>query len=216
MRNHLFLTLLLLASGLGLHAADPVDLGQGLSYLRVRSLADEQATITKILGDSSALVLDLRYVTATDESVAALRSALAARSSEATLFALVSSATPAAVTAVVRGELTLGATDTQPAPRILVQFDSAADRRAFDAHDAGTPLADLITGRVEKERYDEASLVKDFKNGNPSPEPPPGPNPTAAKPGEPDKTPAPSDRVLQRAVHLHRALLALRRPPTAQ
>lgn len=216
MRNLALFTLLSLALGLSLHAADPVDLGQGLSYLRVHSLADEQATITKLLSGSHALVLDLRYANATDESAAALRSALAARSAGSTFFALVSSATPASVAAVVGSELTLGATDTRPVPRVIVQSEAATDRRAYDAHDAGTPLADLINGRVEKERYDEASLVHDFKNGNPAPAPPPGPDPTVAKPGESAKSPPLSDRVLQRAVHLHRALLALRRPPAAK
>jgi len=56
--------------------------------------------------------------------------------------------------------------------------------------------------------------VHEFKNGHPDAEPPPAPDPTAAKPaGDTAKeTPPvpPTDRVLQRALHLHRALLALK------
>lgn len=194
-------------------AAEPVDLGQGLSYLRVHSLADEQPAIAKATPDAPALVLDLRYATASDESVAALHASLAGHPAGTSLFVLVSPATPSALANAVAGELTLGPTGTLPAPKVIVQTDAATDRRAFDAHESGLALADLINGKIEKDRYDEASLMKDFKSGNIAAEPPPGPDPTATKPGTPEKVPVLTDRVLQRAMHLHRALLALRRPP---
>ncbi|MBI3884898.1 MAG: hypothetical protein HY302_04115, partial [Opitutae bacterium] len=153
----------------------------------------------------------LRYATASAESVAALRTALARRAPGAPLFVLVSPATPPALADAVAGELTLGPVGTVPAPKVVVHTDAATDRRAYDAHESGMALATLITGKIEKDRYDEASLMKDFKSGNTAAEPPPGPDPT--KPGAPEKVPTLTDRVLQRAVHLHRALLALRRPP---
>ena len=77
---------------------------------------------------------------------------------------------------------------------------------------AGTPVETLISGKIEKDRYDEATLVQEFKNGNPEAAPPQPPDPTAAKATDaPAKPPVLVDRVLQRAVHLHAARLALRR-----
>jgi len=160
-------------------------------------------------------VLDLRYATANDESAAALRSALAGRSSNVPLFILVSPATPTALAPVISASpaLTLGASGSLPAPKVVVQTDATADRRAYDALDTGTALAQLISGKIEKERFDEATLVQEFKNGNPDAAPIPTPDPTAAKPAGASEKEPPSplvDRVLQRAVHLHRALLALK------
>ncbi|HKB56286.1 MAG TPA: hypothetical protein VKC51_01740, partial [Lacunisphaera sp.] len=122
--------------------------------------------------------------------------------------------TPAAIIATVAqsSALTLGASGSLPAPKVIVQADAATDRRAYDALETGTPLATLISGKIEKERFDEATLVKEFKNGNPDAEPPPLPDPAAPKLATAlGKTVPLIDGVLQRAVHLHRALLALRR-----
>ena len=211
MKKFLGSLILLCAFAVLAPAAAPADLGQGLAYLRAHSLADDAAAITAALPARTPLVLDLRYVTANGDSAAALGAALAGRAAGMQLFILISPTTPAAVAAVVSGELTLGPTGTQPAPKVTVRTDAATDRRAYDAHESGLALDALITGKIEKERYDEASLMKDFKNGNTAADgPPPGPDPT--KPGAPEKVPTLTDRVLQRAVHLHRALLALRRP----
>jgi hypothetical protein len=55
--------------------------------------------------------------------------------------------------------------------------------------------------------------MEEFKNGNADAAPPPAPDPTEAKDGAAETKPEPPvDRVLQRAVHLHRALLALHQP----
>jgi hypothetical protein len=191
------------------------DLGQGLSYLRIHSVADSEAAMRKAVPGASALVLDLRYATAGDEAAVALKSALGGRSPQNPLFILVSPATPPVLGPVISASpaLTLGASGSQPAPKVVVQTDATADRRAFDALDAGTALEKLISGKIEKERFDEATLVQEFKNGNPDAAPLAPPDPTAPKPaGAPEKEPpaAPFDRVLQRAVHLHRALLALK------
>lgn len=216
-------------------ATEPVDLGQGLAYLRVHSVATSEAALRKSVPGTAALVLDLRYATADDTAAGALRSALAARSPATLLLILVSPATPPALEPVITASsaLTLGAPGSLPAPRIVVRTEAAADRRAYDALDAVTELSKLITGKIEKERFDEASLVQEFKNGHQTPEPSPGdrPDPTPAgqetgatpapadaaapktetAPGKESPPAPPIDRVLQRAVHLHRALLALRR-----
>lgn len=206
----LFSALCLLAAGTEL-----TDLGQGLSYLRIHSVADSEAALRKAVPGAGALVLDLRYATANDESAAALKSALAGRPSNVALFILVSPVTPAALGPVIGASpaLTLGAPGSRPAAKVVVQTDPTADRRAYDALDAGRALAALISGKIEKERFDEATLVQEFKNGNPDAHPATAPDPTAPKPADAaEKEPPvpPVDRVLQRAVHLHRALLALK------
>lgn len=204
----LFSVLCLLSSGTEL-----TDLGQGLSYLRVHSVADSEVALRKAVPGTGALVLDLRYATANDESAAALKTALAGRSANTRLFILVSPATPPALGPVISASpaLTLGAAGSLPAPKVVVQTDVATDRRAYDALEAGTALTQLISGKIEKERFDEASLVQEFKSGNPDAMPPPTPDPTIAPPaGAVEKPVALTDRVLQRAVHLHRALLALK------
>jgi len=194
------------------------DLGQGLSYLRVHSPADS----VKAAASSGALVLDLRYTTVDETSAAELKSALAARPANAPLFILVSPDTPPNLATVVQqsSTLTLGIAGAKPAPKVVVKAEAAADRAAYAALEAGTVIASLISGKVEKERYDEASLVEEFNNGNLDAEPPPAPDPTPPAPGKTEVTKAgddpvkpalPTDRVLQRAVHLHRALLALKR-----
>ncbi len=205
----LFIVLSFLSSAL---ATAPADLGQGLAYLRVHSLAADYQSIDAAVRDSRALVLDLRYIDAPPGSLKTLQDSLARRPAAATLFVLLSPATPDGLAATLPANaFTLGIPQLNPAPKITVQQTPAADRQAYDALETGTPLSALITGKIEKERYDESSLVQDFRNGNSNPAPPPLPNPTtgnaAAPPG---KVPPPTDRVLQRALHLHRALLALR------
>jgi len=185
-------------------AATPVDLGSGQAYVRVHALAD----LGKL--PSGALVLDLRYPAVGDDAARELRDWLAARPRSAELFVLVSPLTPTPIAAVVdqSGVVTLGAPGSRPAPKVLVQTEPATDRRAYDAADAGTPVASLISGKVVKERFDEATLVADFNNGDHDAEPPAGPDPTAKE--QKATEPPLVDRVLQRAAGLHRALQALR------
>ncbi len=197
-------------------AAELTDLGQGLAYLGIQSLADSEKALRSAVPGAGALVLDLRYVTANSDSVDALRAALASHSTGAPLFILVSPATPLAVAQVITQSpapaLTLGVAGSLPGPKVVVKTDAETDRRAYDAQQAGTPVAALISGKIEKERFDEATLVQEFKNGNHDAEPPPVPDPTVPKPAAAtEKAPPLVDRVLQRAVHLHRALLALHR-----
>ena len=213
----------LLAPVLALAAESP-DLGNNLAYLRVHSLADSDPELKAALALKHAYVLDVRYATATDDAIAALKNSLATHPTDAPLFVLISPATPAGIIEVINSPthaklITLGIAGTQPAPRIEVRTSPETDRAAYDAFDHGKSLIELVTGKMEKDRYDEAALVHEFKNGNPDPESALSVDPTksktangadksddAAEPTEPLR-----DRVLQRALHLHQALLALRR-----
>ncbi len=258
-----------LLSAPGAMAIEPVDLGQGLAYLRIRSLGDSEDTLRKAVPAAGALVLDLRFTTANEASLPALQDALASRQPQAPLFVLLSPSTPASVIEALdhapRAFISLGVPSSHPA-RITVRSDAEADRRAYDALEAGTPLDALISGKVEKERFDESTLVREFKNGGPAAVTaragPAGPNlDPSEETGIPKATPVPrtgeqapadqaaapvlhaaaerqviekpagaepdkvspgsaprsatsppervTDRVLQRAVHLHRALRAL-------
>ena len=197
-------------------ASEPLDLGSGLTYLRIHSLPKSAGDLNAALLRPVPLVLDLRY-TADEPDTANILRVLNSQPAKPRLYVLVSPATPAALAEVIATTsarlLTLGVRNSLPAPQVVVEQTAAADRRAYDALEAGMPVAALISGKIEKERYDEATLMSEFKNGNLDPEPPPGPDPTAAKPEPPApaKDAPPVDRVLQRAVHLQQALLALRR-----
>ncbi|HEX2860083.1 MAG TPA: hypothetical protein VHN79_00500 [Lacunisphaera sp.] len=196
------LAVLLLILAVALRGTEPTDLGHGLGYLRVRSLEEAIAP----LAGKNAVVLDLRQVTATPESIPLFSAALSARPTGSRLFVLVSPDTPDAVAEILQGSLvTLGTKGSRPKPQVEVMQSVDDDRRAYAALTDGTPLPDLVSGKIEKERYDEASLVQEFKNGNHDARPPTGAPKTTASP------PRVTDRVLQRAIHLHRALLALQR-----
>lgn len=200
--------LCLLFSGLGLlvRGSEPADLSGDLGYLRVHSIGLEREAISAALAKPRALVLDLRYPTDERDAGEILRQALA-RPASARLYVLVSPATPVPVVGAIASNptrlTTLGVKGSRPEPQVVVLQSSDDDRRAYDALMAGTPLANLVSGKIEKERYDEASLVHEFKNGVLDPKPPASP-----AGGESARL---TDRVLQRAVHLHRALQALRR-----
>jgi hypothetical protein len=191
-------------------AAAPVELASDLAYLRVHSAVVERETITAALAQPRALVLDLRYPQDERGADETLRQALTGRPAGSRLYVLVSPATPVPVVGVVAANparlVTLGVKGAKPEPKVVIMQTAEDDRRAYDAHTVGTPLADLISGKMDKERFDEASLVHEFKNGNPDPKPPEtGP---ANTPGASARL---TDRVLQRALHLHRALQALKR-----
>jgi hypothetical protein len=213
----LLLSLLLLVSlSAPLRAATPeaVDLGSDLSYLPIRDLGEATPYLQSTLAQSRAVVVDLRYATADDAATTGLRSALAQHPAGAPLYVLLSPATPLDVVTVVSQTpgtcLTLSLRSAKSPARIQVRTDPDSDRRAYEALAAGTAPATLISGKIEKERFDEAMLVQEFNNGNPDAEPPPSPDPTAPKEQVGDAPTAPLvDRVLQRAVHLHQALIAL-------
>ena len=234
----LFLLLVLSIAATPLRAMELTDLGEGLSYLRVHSLEESAKGLTAAIHERDFLVIDLRYASVSAESVSVFQAALVGRKvPSAPLFVLVSPSTPAnlvdSLTAAGSKLITLGVKESAPYPQVVIDQPAETDRRAYEALDSGQPLAGLISGKISKERYDEVALMKEFTAGNtnaaqsPAPDPATKPagadktQPTAAKPGDkpvasPQDKPAASpadhliDRVLQRAVHLHRALAAIK------
>ena len=206
----LITALTLTLSALRLSAAEPVELAADLNYLRIHSIVLEREAIASALLKPRALVLDLRYPLDERDAGETLRQELATHPAKPRLYVLVSPATPVPVVgAIASGQpklVTLGVKGARPEPQVVVLQSAADDRRAFEALTQGTALADLVSGKMDKERYDEAALVLEFKNGVPDPKPPEAGTATA-----PEKAPRLTDRVLQRARHLHRALQALKR-----
>jgi len=191
---------------------EPIDLGANLAYLHIKSLADAAPLLSTAQSAQRPLVLDLRYATSEAAALSVFQTALARH--PAPLFILFSTATPQEIIAVVKQSagaiITLSVAGAAAPAQIQVKADPAADRLAYEALGQGTLPAILVTGKIEKERFDEATLVQEFKNGNSDAEPPPLPDPTQPKLNQAAPVKAPLiDRVLQRAIQLHRALLAL-------
>jgi hypothetical protein len=86
-------------------------------------------------------------------------------------------------------------------PDVAVKGSAEDERRAYDALEKGAMLSMLLTDNPNKVRNDEASLAKD-RLAEASAE-------AATDAGK--KESPPIDAALQRAVHLHRALVALKK-----
>ena len=193
---------------------DSHDLGQGLRYARFADLADEQSAAAALA--APALVLDLRLATADPVAEARLRELLPQRGIARPLFLLLGADTPAALRAAVPaapGVLTLGSAQAGFPVAVAVSTDLAHDRATVAELAAGRPLRELIEEKLDKPRFDEARLARAHANGrrNDDDSAPPAADAkdkAAAAPEPPLK-----DLVLQRAVFLHRALLALGRLP---
>jgi hypothetical protein len=181
------------------------DLGRGLGYHRVVTLpADLPAT------DPSArkrpTVLDVRYARGNAEAATALVAWLKFYASLRTpVFVLANTETDRAVLQALanRGAagsvLVIGAPARDFAPDIAIQTTADAERRAYDALAAGADPVSLVTENADKARNDEASLSRDRSSE---------PGADSAR----DHPPAAAlDAALQRAVHLHRALVALKK-----
>lgn len=204
-------------------AAFVADLGNGLRYIRL----PDASVPAKFEG---AQVVDLRFADALEESAEGLaRHLQTAARGGATLFVLVNAATDpflrrelASVQGTARLLLFIGPVTPELAPEIVTAPDPEEERRACDAIAAGTPPAELIKEALEKRRFDEAELARNHANGrsvdnsqsdgadaNDTATPATAAHEAVAKP-------APlKDISLQRAVFLHRALIALGRLPPA-
>jgi len=200
-------------------AAAPTDLGQGLIYCRVHALpADLPAADT----GKAALVLDLRYTATDDTGATAFTAWLGFRTAGQPVFILVNTGTgPALLHALATRPLPSGVVALGPplpafTPDVPLKISPDTERRAYNALDHGAAIDSLIVEKIDKPRYDEASMVKEHVSDS---EPAPDDDDGAAKPDPAKVKPAPPpqliDLALQRAVQLHRALLALHKIPRA-
>jgi len=178
------------------------DLGEGLVYVRVHRLpADLPA---KPPGRVAPCVIDLRYVEAAEDTAAAFSAWLKFRASPRTpVFVLANGDTAAPLLKrLAQGErgagvVLIGIESERFRPDVPVKSTSADERRAYDALEQGAAVAALLADQPNKARHDEASLTRDRPT-----------DPPAA-----DEKPATAliDLTLQRAVHLHRALVAMKK-----
>ena len=200
----------------------PIDLGQNLTYVRLHGRPDDVPALAAAWG-KAALIVDLRYPAA--DAAEHLPANLPSRPPPAPLFVLVGPGTPSNALAALRQRapvlITLGLPAPGLTPDIALAVTPDDDRRAYEALDSGVPVESLLSEKLAKQRFDEAALIHERAQG-------PGETETAmadaaAAPAKPAQTPAhpaaasppaePRDAVLQRAVQLHRTLLALGKLP---
>ena len=184
------------------------DLGNGLNYYRLRQLpADLPA---KPAGAVPPCVVDVRYVKAdTDAAIAFVAWVKFRATTRTPVFIVANSDTSASLvkpfTSQARGGgiAVLGIPTRSFSPHISVTSTADAERRAYDALEKGTPLVSVLTDNPSKVRNDEASLSRD-RLADASADA--ADDALAGK-----QAPPPVDAALQRAVHLHRALAALKK-----
>lgn len=190
-------------------AAAPLerDLGQGLTYCRAHAVpADLPAH-----GARHPRVLDVRYVEGGPAAGAALLAWLKAEAAPRTpVFLLANDSTSGALLApldspdAVPGLIILGPGAPGFEPDIAVRTSAAAERKAYQALERGATVQSLIEDNPDKPRNDEARLAREHLSDSDAPD-------EAPETPAPKRPAKPVDAGLQRAVQLHRALLALKR-----
>lgn len=179
------------------------ELGQGLALHRVRALPGDLPAAD---ARRQPLVLDLRYVPGDAAAATALQTWLRAHATQRTpIFVLANAATSAALRDALTARrlpahtLVIGTPASGFTPDIAVAANTDDERRAYDALDGGTEVALLLTENADKTRNDEAALTRPPRFSG------------ATEGATKAASPAPLDLALQRAVHLHRALVALKK-----
>lgn len=203
-----FAFLFFLVTAAALAAPVERDLGMRLSYVRVKELPADLPTVPA--GRAPTLIVDLRYVKGGDEAVAALTNWIRSRASARTPVLVVANEATSreilralAARAKDPGVAVVGIEAGHFKPDVPVRSTADEEQRAYDAVEKGAEIATVIADLPNKVRHDEASLAKE-RPAEPLPEP--APDKSGSKvPGPP------MDAALQRAVHLHRALVALKR-----
>jgi hypothetical protein len=209
----LALFLIVLAPAPATAAPQTRDLGLGLVYSRARSIPGDLPPAASVCGHPC--VLDLRYASGDRAAGAALDAWLRIQCSLRTpVFLLANAGTSPALLAGLGpsgrapGLVTLGAAGAGFQPDIPLRVSPAAERRAYEALDKGAPIESLLGENPDKPRNDEARLAREHISDS---APDDDDADTAALTSAPEPPPPLVDAALQRAVHLHRALLALRR-----
>ena len=219
---------LVLAGAATLAPAAPLtrDLGQGLAYHRVATLPADLPVVAA--GPKQPCVLDLRYARGDASAGTALDAWLKFNATaRAPVFLLLNADTAPAVLAPLAarlpaaGLIVIGTASAALKPDLALKLAPAEERRAYDALAAGATVASLVIDSPDKRRNDEARLAQDHR-GLPypatlartaddslddlAPE-----LPAAEKSPKPATPPPLIDLALQRAVHLHRSLQALKK-----
>jgi hypothetical protein len=148
----------------------------------------------------------VRYVAAGPEVAVAFAAWLKFRATpRSPIFVLANGETSADLRRVLRtphrgtGLAVIGIPGPDFEPDVAVRSRAEEERAAYAAAEKEVPLATLLADNPGKIRHDEARLAKAPRTA------PEGEANPAADP------PVPVDATLQRAVHLHRSLRALRR-----
>ena len=181
------------------------DLGQGLLYYRVHLLPDDLPPGPA--GKPGACVLDLRFAKSDESAASALKAWIRFNASaHSPVFVLENSETVPSILAAVpqgtSGLVVLAPESAKLGPDVTVRVEAELDRRAYQALEKGAPVESLLKDYPAKPRIDEEYLQKEHLPDSGAPE--------AA--GDKHSPPGPLiDAMLQRAVQLHRGLLALRR-----
>ena len=182
------------------------EVGSGLVYVRVHAIpADLPA---KPSGRTPACIVDVRYVDADGDGAAAFAAWIKARATPRTPVFVIANADTARpllkeLSAHERGTgiAVVGIPRGSFKPDVAVNASADDERKAYDAMERGATIGTLLADNPNKVRNDEASLSKD-RLAEASAE--------AAEGSAKQASPA-IDAALQRAVHLHRALVALKR-----
>lgn len=185
------------------------EVGNGLVYVRVRTLPADLPAKTN--GRVAPCIIDLRYVETDGEGATAFGAWLKSRATRRTPVFVIANADTARpllkeLTMQERGAgmVVVGVPRGAFKPDVAVSTSAEDERRAYDALEQGAAIGTLLADNPNKVRNDEASLAPDRPAlpARPSDEP----VESEAKQSSP-----PIDAALQRAVHLHRALVALKR-----
>ena len=193
------------------------DLGEGLVYHRITTLPTDLPTAEA--ARKQPCVLDLRFVRGDAAAGTALDAWLKFRATSRTpVLLLINAETAAPVLAPLAARLpspglvVIGTASPGLTPDLALKLAPAEERRAYDALAAGATVESVLNDSPEKIRDDEAQLAKEHR-ARPTPAPPlsddPPDDPPSTKPTPPVAPPI--DSALQRAVHLHRALKALKK-----
>lgn len=187
------------------------DLGQGLRLIRLHELpADLPNAAPEKKRAAAPVVIDVRYVRAEDDGATAFQRWVNARAtSRAPVFLVANADTsrellePFINRSPESRVVVIGVPERWFQPHLSVQVSDEHERRAYDALEKGASIASLLVENPDKVRNDEASLSRD-RLAEASAE-------TAAEELAPKSDAPPIDAALQRAVHLHRTLVALRK-----
>lgn len=219
MRFFLLVICFALAGGSASSAVLERDLGGGLIYYRVRNVPASLPPSSAASATRRAYILDVRYAQGESGAAEILATWLKTRATPRTpILVLANAETQPGLLAVLArhdpndGILLLGSPSAGFAPDIAIKTSPDGERRAYDAFEVlADPLA-LLKENAAKVRNDEARLSREHLPSASADTP--GDNPVVAdeKTSQPAASAAPPiDYVLQRAFHLHRALLALKK-----